>query len=428
MAAMYGLNGGSQFIAAGVLAIFLGSHAFVNNTHVGLIVAFASLVTAAAQPLWGVVADHASTKNKILMIVHIGIACAAWLFILPRHAGFLTLIPAVFVIYSLVYIPMSLTDTIVVENLHSVRLRYGVIRAFGSGGAAIAAFALFVFDSFVDMRPQYTFIILFCTTLLALIPLRFIPRTVGHAHKEKERVAHKEKERVAYKEKERAPAIPAATATPEIAPAARRTGFNFSAIIQNKRLMLLLAYGFFTFVCIGCQNTYFSVYFATDRGLNAGVGMYGLLFTVCIAAEAAVMSLGYKVYTRLNIYTVFTMIQLAACIRSMIMYLAPNAAAMFIMAIFHGHVFGMLFLRVAPYIGSIVKDEMRATGQACWSVMFMGLGPVIGSALGGLITLRFDLPHVFLFSAIALFVTAFVFFILFRRQKAVDRKEGFIAV
>ena len=78
MAAMFALNGGSQFIAAGMIAIFLGSHAFVSNSHVGLIVALASLVTAVAQPLWGVIADHASTKNMILRIIHASIACTAW--------------------------------------------------------------------------------------------------------------------------------------------------------------------------------------------------------------------------------------------------------------------------------------------------------------------------------------------------------------
>jgi PPP family 3-phenylpropionic acid transporter len=411
-----------------VLAIFLGAHSFVNNTHVGLLVAFASLVTAVAQPLWGVIADHAGTKNRILAIVHIGIACMAWLFILPRHNSFLTLIPSVFILYSLVYSPMSLIDAIVVENLDKVRLRYGVIRAFGSGGAALAAFSLFIINSMTELRPQHTFIILFCTTLLALIPLKFIPRTVGYAHKEMKKRISTDNRKDALKSSVNNDAVSGHIGDIEIiANDAKRPAFDFTTIFQNKRLMLLLAYGLFTFICIGCQNTYFSVYYATERGLNAGVGMYGLLFTVCIASEAAVMSLGNRFYTKLNIYSVFTIIQISACIRSLIMFLSPNANLMFVMAIFHGHIFGLLFLRVAPYIGGIVSEEMRATGQACWSVMLMGLGPVIGSAFGGLITLKFDLPFVFLFASIALLIITIIFFVLFRRQRSIDRKEGFVA-
>ena len=397
MAALFGLNGCTQFIAAGMLAIFLGSHAFISNTQVGLIVALASLVTAVAQPLWGAIADHASSKNRILLIIHICVACSAWLFILPRHTSFLTLLPAVVAIYGLVYSPMSLTDTIVVENLDKVRLRYGVMRALSAGGAATAAFLMFAFSGVVDSRPQYAYAVLFGSTVLCVFPLRYMPKTVGYAHRGKGGHA---------------------------VAGARRPGFDFAAIFKNKRLLLLLAYGLFTFIWLGCQNTYFSVYYATERGLNAGVGMYGLLFTVCIAAEAAVMLLGTRVYNKLHIYTTLTLVQIAACARSLVIYLSPNEYAVFAMIIFHGHLFGMLFLRVAPYIGSIVPEEMRATGQACWSVMFMGLGPVVGSVAGGLITSFFDIRQVFLIASVALMATTAVFYFLFRRQRAFDRLEA----
>ena len=403
MATIFGLNGGTQFIASGMLPIFLGTLAFVSNSRVGLIAAATSLVTAAAQPIWGVMADRSKLKNRVLLITHLCIACVVWLLILPDHKGFITLLPAILILYSLVYIPMSLTDAIVVENLNKVRIRYGLIRSFSSVGSAIAAFMLFIFNGAVDENPRYAYAILFCTTLLSLIPLAFIPPTAGHARKEKN--------------------IPAAGAA---SGGRRPTGFVPAGVIKNKRLVLLLAYGLFTFICVGCQNTYFSMYYATDRGLNAGVGMYGLLFTVCIAAEASVMLFGNKIYGKLNIYTVFTLIQLSAFLRSLVIYFAPNAYAMFIMAIFHGHLYGMLFLRVAPHIGGIVPDEARATGQACWSVMFMGLGPVIGSALGGLITLKYEIRDVFLFTAVAFLIIAAVFALLFRRQRAVDRAEGFV--
>jgi len=394
MAALFGLNGGTQFIAAGMLAIFLGSHAFINNTQVGLIVALASLVTAVAQPLWGVVADHSASKNRILFIIHICLACAAWLFILPKHTGFLTLLPAVIIIYSLVYSPMSLTDTIVVENLDKVRLRYGVMRALSAGGAATAAFMMFAFSSVVDANPQYAYVLVFCATLLCVVPLRFIPRTVGHAHRQK--------------------LSPADTGS-------KRSGFDIAAIFQNKKLLLLLTYGLFTFIWLGCQNTYFSMYFATERGLNAGVGMYGLLFTACIGAEGIVMLLGTRVYNKPHIYTVLTLVHIAAVIRSLIIYFSPNEFAVFSMIIFHGHLYGMLFLRVAPYIGSIVPEEMRATGQACWAVMFMGLGPVIGSAVGGLIANFFEIRQIFLIASFALAITTMVFYVIFRRQRALER-------
>ncbi|MDR3121400.1 MAG: MFS transporter, partial [Clostridiales bacterium] len=234
-----------------------------------------------------------------------------------------------------------------------------------------------------------------------LIPLRFIPITRGHAHRGGGGAGGKT--------------------------VGRGGGVNLTMIVKNRRLMLLLGFGLFHFMFVSCQNTYFSVYYATERGMNAGIGMYGLFFALSISGEALVMILGHKLFSRLNVYTVFSVIPLAGSLRALIVYLAPNPYIMMVSAVFHGLMFGLLWMHAAPYIGRIVPNEMRATGQASWSVMVSGLGPVIGSTLGGLLTNFIDIRGVFLFVSCALSLVFIVFSFLFRRQRAIDRAEGFIA-
>jgi len=53
--------------------------------------------------------------------------------------------------------------------------------------------------------------------------------------------------------------------------------------------------------------------------------------------------------------------------------------------------------------------------------MTTGVAPMIGAALGGYVADRFGVRNVFGVSSAILFVTAIVFFFLFRRQDAYDK-------
>jgi predicted MFS family arabinose efflux permease len=198
---------------------------------------------------------------------------------------------------------------------------------------------------------------------------------------------------------------------------------NLKAIFANRRLVLLLCYILFLFIGVSATNTFLGIYYATPQGLNAGLGTYGLYFTICIAAETSLMLFGSRLLSKINIYNIFLLVCLGACFRALIAYLAPNIYVMQLSTIGHALLFAPLWSRLSPYVNSIVSKEMRATGQAAWYIMAFGLGPVLGSALGGLVADLFGIRNLFAVSAGMLFAVAVVFSFLFRHQRILDEAE-----
>jgi len=380
---------GSQFIGFSYLPIYLSELGYKNDI-VGLVVAFAYIVSMVAQLVWGSLADQAKTKNKILLITLVCVALSVWLLILPKHTSLLTLLPSIAVLYAFLLVPGILVDTIVVENIKNTKLRFGSVKCFSSGGAAFMALLTYVVSFFIVMKASIAYTMLSFAAALSIIPVVFLPKTRGHARE---------------------------STGPKV---------GLSTLVKNKRLMMLLAFALFHFTSVQCANTFLSVYYSTEQGLNAGTGSYGLFFAVCIALETAVMMTFTKAINKLNIYHVLILAGVAGCARSLIVFLAPNIYVMMFCAIFHALMFGPLWVRLAPYIRSIVPEQMRATGMSVWSVVVFGIAPILGSLVGGAFSKVVGIRNLFLVTAIMLLINTVTFSVIFRRQRAIDLAEGFV--
>jgi len=389
MRSMYFIIWGSQFIGVQYMSIYVRSFSFTNAFTVGLIISLGYLITTVAQPVWGNIADHAAAKNRILRIAIAGVAATLWLIILPKHTSYLTLVPSVSLVFVFLMIPGMLTDTIIVENIEKTGVPFGTVRGFSSGGAGAVSLVMFLLSLFISLKPTTIFFIAFLCASTSFIPLHFLPVTKGHAYGMK--------------------GNPKKT--------------NLKAIFANRRLVLLLCYILFLFIGVSATNTFLGIYYATPQGLNAGLGTYGLYFTICIAAETSLMLFGSRLLSKINIYNIFLLVCLGACFRALIAYLAPNIYVMQLSTIGHALLFAPLWSRLSPYVNSIVSKEMRATGQAAWYIMAFGLGPVLGSALGGLVADLCGIRNLFAVSAGMLFAVAVVFYFLFRHQRILDEAE-----
>jgi len=194
-------------------------------------------------------------------------------------------------------------------------------------------------------------------------------------------------------------------------------------ILKNKRLVLLLCFGLCHYMCISCYNTFFSIYFSTDQGLNAGVGLFGLYYAIAIMGEAVVMLVGAKYFARFNVYNMFLLAPLAGIGRCLVVYFSPNPYIMMSAVVFQSLMFGPLSACLAPHIQTIVPAPIRATSQSLWSLMASGVGAILGSLISGVVVKLVGIHNLFLVIASAMFIVFIVFLVLFKRQRMVDLKE-----
>ena len=383
MMLLYLIQWGAQYIGYNYLPIYIDSLPFSTNSTTGLAIAVGAATTIFAQPIWGRLADRAKTKNRILIIA-LALEAAMGLLFFNELPNLWVLLLCVVLFYVPFLAPQALIDTIVVENMDKVKVRFGMLRCFASGGAALMAFVFGVIGNMTNVKAFSLFAVF---AAASIIPLLFLPKTKGHAREEGHKISYKK-------------------------------------LLSNKRYVLFLTYGFALFFCGSMINAFFPIYFTTEKGLNAGVEGYGLFMGVTILLEAAIMFFGSRLFARMNPYVVFMFPLIAGIFRMLTTVLAQSPSDMFIYPIFHALWFAPLWAKVAPFIQSVVPVEMRATGQSVWTIITCGIAPVIGSLLAGVLSDAVGMRQMYGVICAMMAVLSICFALLFIRQIRFDRNEG----
>ena len=380
---LYLIQFGTQYIGYNFLPVYIDALPFATNSTVGLVTAVGAATTVLAQPVWGRLGDHAKSKNTVLICALVFQTLTAFLFFAEIPSLWL-LILATVVFYIPFLAPQVLIETIIVENLDKLKARFGTLRCFGSGGAALMAF---IFGAVSDMTNVKAFTLFAVFAAASILPLLLLPRTEGHARTSLEKV-------------------------------------SAGSILKNRRFALFLLYGFALFLCGTMINTFMPIYFVTEQGLNAGVEVYGIFFGFTILLEALLMFFGSRFIAKMNPYIAFLIPLAAGVFRLLIPVLAHRWQDMLVYPVFHALWFAPLWAKVAPFIQAVVPPEMRATGQSLWTIVTCGIAPVIGSLAAGWLSDWIDIRYMFL---VVLFMVAFfavLFVVLFLFQARTDRKEG----
>ncbi len=380
---VYLIAWGAQYIGCNFLPIYVNSLPFATNSTVGVVLAVGAITTIMVQSLWGQMADRAKTKNSVLKIALIVQGATALLFCV-KMPNMPMLLLAVVIFYIAFLAPQTLVETIVVENSNKVKVRFGVLRCFSSGGCALAALILGMMK---NPTGEVAFALFSVCAVASLIPLHFVPATKGHASGKKDKI-------------------------------------SFKKLLGNRRFMVFLAYGLALFFCGSIFNSFFSIYVSTEQGLNTGVAWYSRFMALTILMEALVMLFGAKKFAKMNPYAVFIIPLIAGVIRMATMVLAKDTGDMWIYPFSHAMWFGPLWAKVAPFIQSVVPEEMRATGQSMWMIATNGFAPVMGALIAGGIAETYSIHTLYILGCVLMAVLCVVFAILFILQNRRDKAEG----
>ncbi len=397
MFALYMLIWGSQYIVYNYLPIYIDSQPFATNTTTGFAVALGSAVIMVSQPFWGAMADKAKTKNLVLGIGLLFSAVFIFLFVLnQKSVVMLFLCVAVFYFFFLA--PQTVVDTISLENIGHLGVPYSRLRAGGSCGSALTALGL----SFVPgISSTAVFIVFACLIGLSFFPFMMAPKTAGHQSK--------------------------SDTDASVQPGVKKA--SFADLLKNKKLMLIISFVFLGFISNSFMTTFFPVYYATNRGLNAGTGMLSTFMFVAIIIEALLMLFSHKTFDRFHVYTVLLMAPASAVIRCICIMFIKSPQLMLVTTVLQTLCYSPYFVAVVPLINKIVPDELKASGQSLWAIAAFGLAPVVGNIAGGAISdLLGGIQNTFAVLIVYNLILFGVYFFLFARQRKKDKEEELAAL
>ena len=386
MMLLYAFSNGIQYIGYNHIPLFISSQSFANDSTIGYATAIGSVATIVAQLFWGRIADRSRSKNRVLAIVLLGMSLSALFFWQDMpSARFLYMAMPIFYFFFLA--PQSMSDTICIENIEKTGRPFTFIRSAAPICSTLLALLMFL----VPTISVKTMIVIYTICpLIAIAPALLLPKTEGHNR----------------------------------AGSAQKSGSgSMLALFKKKRMLLLLAFGLLGFTFGNIPTTYFSVYYSTARGLNAGTGMLGLFFTITIAIESCILILGGKTIRKFSPYTILAFLLVSNALRMFLIYLIQNPWLMLITALLQSIWFGLVFSTATPLINSIVAPELRATGQSLWVLTAFGVSQILGNLLAGVLADFMPLRDIFLVASIGFVVLFCVLGPLLLRQGRLDKRE-----
>ena len=163
---------------------------------------------------------------------------------------------------------------------------------------------------------------------------------------------------------------------------------------------MFLLYTFLLFIGSSMLSTFFPVYYSTERGLNADIGLFSLMVSAGTFVEWMVMVIFGRADASPK--TSFLLIALCGVCRSLVIYLVRDYRLIMLTFLFSGVWFGLLWASATPYLKKIIPQEHLAEAQGVWTIVSFGISPFLGSFLGGQLVALFALRQLFLMIAILL--------------------------
>ena len=334
------------------VAVILAGRGF-NSSAIGLVTAGAALLVVVVVPVWGHLADILVGRARAFRIALVLAALAALALVLPLPVALVVISLASFAPFMALF--ASLGDALAIEALSAPERQYGALRALTSLSFAIGAIGA----GFVYNWAGYgaaAFVALAWTALLFLLVGWVTDRTHDSAVRRQ-----------------------GLTDGRAVAPG--RLGSVGQAFAVQPRLLGILAA--FTLGYAGLQAgvTFVSIRIVELGGHPSDVA---LTFGISALAEIPGLVLAGWLGRRMGLRTLTaaSLIGFGLCIATWAFLPSPDAINATRLAT--GLCFGWFTAARVLLVGRLLPPHLQATGQSLIQAATLGIGAVLGSAVGGI--------------------------------------------
>jgi PPP family 3-phenylpropionic acid transporter len=274
-----------------------------------------------------------------------------------------------------------ISDAITLEYVEKTNWNFGRIRVAGTLGFATSA----VLAGIVANYNMYGLFIMFFTVSLVLFIITLkLPKVKGH-----------------------------------------QSGGNkvsISAILKNKKIILYLSLSLIIQITVGFYNSFFSIYFKQIGANNLQLGYAVFIATL---SEIPFLTFADKILGKFKTHNVLLFSGLVAAVRWLLMYFFDQPNLIMVIQVMHGLTFIVFVFSMAVLINNEVPKELRGSGQTLNMLISISIAPIIGSAIGGLLSDVVGIKKVFLYNSILAFITVISFLTIFL---VANRKEGYNSI
>jgi MFS transporter, PPP family, 3-phenylpropionic acid transporter len=344
------------------MPVYLNSVGY-SKTNIGVLLSLAPVVAIMGQPIWGTLSDRSSSKNRILITLIVGSTFSILFYRLSINFFYLSFIITLFTFFQTSINSMS--DAIALEYTSDTRIKFGHIRLSGTIGYSIMSVLA---GTLLMTNISRMFTLYFVAGLLTLCVALFLPKVKGHQSKGKR--------------------------------------LQFWSLLNNRQLLLYMAFALIIQTTLGYYYTFFSIYF---QQLGATKSLVGWGNFVSAMSELPFLLFAHILLKKFKTSHALTLAGSAAALRWLLLGTVVNTNIILLMQILHGMSNIVVTFSLATYINKTVPKELKASGQAISGLVCAGISRVIGSLLGGYLSDAFGIKNMFIYNSILVFAAVIVF-------------------
>lgn len=328
-------------IQSSFLMMYL-SGAGMSQSTVGIVNGVAYLISFAVYPVYGRLADRASSKNKVLIA---GLVLSVLLLVLFSVVKSVFLLGVVTVVFTVAHNPLvGIYEAIAVEHAHKNSWSYGPIRMSGTIGYAIMALlsGWIIGKSERLIFPIYIFSMVLATTIACFLP--------------------------------KSRAVPIAKKSGK-----EKTGV-FALLKVPKIRNVLILYMIYTLTAT-FRQTYYGIYMIELGGSYALVGVANMI--MAFSEIPFYMGPGRRWIDRMGIEKTMLMITLVGAVRWLIVGVCQSPGLLVFTMVFNGVMLVPTVVGVVEFLHRNAPAHLKASAQTTLRAPFQVGGQLLGTVAGG---------------------------------------------
>ncbi|MEK5178423.1 MFS transporter [Paenibacillus odorifer] len=331
-----GLAGGSF----GSYLTLLLVHNGLDSGQIGILMATGTLIAITIQPIWGIVSDRYN-QTRLVLILSVAIPALLAVFYRSEYFIVLLLVYTLSTIFSSTQAPIA--DSYAISAAKRAGATYGSIRLMMSIGAAVGAYLGGVYVSSFSVSTIWLPFLMF--NLIAVLIALTLPKQAEENHMMRQSFSQ-----------------------------------GVKKLLGNRVFLAFLGGSFLVNQTMTAFGTYFVIAFQSVGGSTRYAGIALFLASV---TNVPSMLFASKVIKKLGRERTLLLGALIYVLRWGIQVAFPYPSVMIGVQVLHGLSFGFFYIAAVEYVSQITSNEMQATGQSVFNMVFSGFAGVVGNLLNG---------------------------------------------
>ncbi|WP_340007977.1 MFS transporter [Paenibacillus sp. FSL K6-0276] len=331
-----GLAGGSFGSYLSLLLVHNG----LNSGQIGILMATGTLVAITIQPIWGIISDRYN-QTRLVLILSVAVPALLAVFYRSEYFIVLLLVYTASTIFSSTQAPIA--DSYAISAANRAGSTYGSIRLMMSVGAAVGAYAGGLYVSTFSVSTIWLPFLFF--NMIAVLIAFTLPKQAEENHMMRQSFTQ-----------------------------------GVRQLLGNRVFLAFLGGSFLVNQTMAAFGTYFVIAFQSVGGSTRYAGIALFLASV---TNVPSMLFASKVIKRIGRERTLLLGALIYVLRWGIQVAFPYPSVMIGVQVLHGLSFGFFYIAAVEYVSQITSNEMQATGQSVFNMVFAGFAGIVGNLLNG---------------------------------------------